>query len=250
MFLWCGCHCGPDSASEPPSVIGSSIIGSIPSQENGSPSVGPPPEPPIAIVPCLACLFGVAPQVYEFEWDYGGQSVKAFPPRPCCSFYSGQKKYRLYARMTVPGECLWSSNEKMKKRVVQPPFGTTATCEDGLGSRVALSMKISNTNRPLIFLSVYYLEGDLVAQPVNPIKEANYVLVNALGSPINNPGDKIACLQQLRFRALWSLENRPAVWLGSYNRQGLPYGSPCDQVSFSMIDPGLPEYVTCTPVPA
>lgn len=249
MFLWCGCHCKDGSVSQvPPSITPGSIPGSLLSYSSGDPAA---PDPPTAIVPCVVCMFGTAPQVYEFEWDYGGQAVKPFPPRPCCSFYSGQKKYRLYARPpAVAGECVWSSNEKMKQRIPQPPVGTIATCADGVGARVVLRMFAGQDARPRVELSVYYMEGDLVPQPTLPVKQVLYVRVDANGSPATEPFEKIPCLQQQRFRAVWALTNRPAIWTGSFVRGGVPFGSPCDQNSFSMIDSGLPEYVTATPVPA
>ena len=74
--------------------------------------------------------------------------------------------------------------------------------------------------------------------------------MDANGSPVTEPFEKIPCLQQQRFRAAWAISNQPAIWVGSYTRGGVPFGSPCDQDSFSMIDSGLPEYVTATPVPA
>ena len=250
MFLWCGCHCERGSVSEvPPSQTPSSLQGSLLSYSSGDPAA---PDPPTAVVPCAVCMFGTAPQVYEFEWTYGGKAVKAFPPRPCCSIYSSQKKYRLYARPAPMGECVWSSNEKMKKRVPLPPFGVTANCQDGTGARVVLRMFTLPTARPRVELSVYYEEGDLnpLLAPVVTVKQALYVRVDANGSPVTEPFEKIPCLQQQRFRAVWAINNQPAIWVGSYTRGGVPFGSPCDQDSFSMIDSGLPEYVTATPVPA
>ena len=250
MFLWCGCHCGPDSVSEiPPSTFGSSVVGSVGSYSSGDPAAPDPPTTPI--VPCLVCQFGTAPQVYEFEWDYQGKAIKAYPPRPCCSVYTGQKKYRLYARPAFPvGHCIWSANEKAKRRIPTPPIGLTATCEDALTTRVLLDMWMLPGQIPRAVLTVYYFESDLPTAPAipNDVMAAEYVLVDA-NNQLPSPGDKIVCLQQLKFRALWAFGNRPRTWLGSFTRNGVPFGSPCDQDSFSMIDHGLPEYVTATPVP-
>jgi len=251
MFLWCGCHCEREGSEENPSAIAPSVTGSVNSYSSADPARPDPPTTPV--VACLACAFGTAPQVFEFEWDYQGRAVKAYPPRPCCAIYTSQKKYRLYSRNTIGTDCVWGSNEQIKRRVPTPPFGTAATCVDAGGSRVELKLSVNTTNRPTGFLFVYYADSDLPTAAPLPIAgsfHAMYVLVDVNGSPVTNPGDRITCLRQLRFRAGWSLNNQPKTWVGSLVRNGVPFGSPCDQDSFSMIDSGLPEYVTCTPAPA
>jgi len=99
-------------------------------------------------------------------------------------------------------------------------------------------------------VSVRYYDNTTLANTNNIFAEANYLLVDANGNQIFNETGSMLCLQQLRFRAAWALAGRPATWLRSTTIQGVPYGSPCDQNSFSMIDEGLPEYVTCTPAAA
>jgi hypothetical protein len=258
MFLWCGCHCPEESQSVPPnpgsesvsflseSIVSESIVGSI----------QPPPQPPR--VGCDVCTFGVAPAVYEFEWNYTGKAIKAFPPRPCCSAYTGQQKYRLYSRQTnfpLPPfgnlSCSWSSNEQVKWRKMLPPFGATATCVDNGVGRVALTIQRDQINRVFATAVVNYHDSTSInAGTPGILAQAIYLLVDANGNRIFNATGSMGCLQPLRFRATWALEGRPPVWFRSTTIQGVPYGSPCDQDSFSMIDSGLPEYVTCTPAAA
>lgn len=254
MFLWCGCHCkdesrsvGPEPGSESLGLLSESVMSA-----SVTGSIQPPPEPPR--VGCDVCSFGVAPAVYEFEWNYTGKAIKAFPPRPCCSAYTSQQKYRLIARESVStppvfARCSWSSDERIKRRKLLPPFGFTATCEDVNEARVVLTLtKQINSIRATV--SVRYYDNTTLANTNNIFAEANYLLVDANGNQIFNETGSMLCLQQLRFRAVWALANRPATWLRSTTIQGVPYGSPCDQDSFSMIDSGLPEYVTCTPAAA
>lgn len=254
MFLWCGCHCADESQSTPPnpgsesvSFLSESIL-----SESVTGSVQPPPQPPR--VGCDVCTFGVAPAVYEFEWNYTGKAVKLFPPRPCCSAYTTQKKYRLIARETLSSppvfaRCSWSSDERIKARKLVPPFGFTATCEDAGIGRVLLSL-VKSGSQITAQVSVRYIDNTTLANTNNLQAEANYLLVDANGNQILNNTGSMSCLQQLRFRATWALQGRPPVWFRSTTIQGVPYGSPCDQDSFSMIDSGLPEYVTCTPAAA
>ena len=252
MFLWCGCHCAEESQSTPPnpgsesvsflseSIVSASVTGSVP----------PPPQPPR--VGCDVCTFGVAPAVYEFEWNYTGKAVKPFPPRPCCSAYTSQQKYRLLARTSNDANiCNWSSDEQIKWRKLLPPFGTTATCADNGVGRVTLAISRNNANIVSALAIVNYDDSTTINAVAPQIRaQAIYRLVDANGNPLFVPGGKIGCLQQLRFRATWAIEGRPKMWFRSTTIQGVPYGSPCDQDSFSMIDSGLPEYVTCTPAPA
>jgi hypothetical protein len=254
MFLWCGCHCERGSESEPasaPSQLASLFSASIASA-SVSGSVQPPPEPPRSA--CAVCQFRVAPAVYEFEWNYTGKAVKAFPPRPCCSVYSSQKKYRLYARAPIEqapvfAQCTWGSEEQVKRRKLLPPFGFTATCEDAGGSRVVLTLT-KQLSKITARVQVHYYDNTTLANTNNIVAYADYILVDANGNQILNETGSMACLQQLRFRAEWALQRRPPLWIRSTTVQGVPYGSPCDQDSFSMIDSGLPEYVTCTPAAA
>lgn len=255
MFLWCGCHCedesrsvGPDPGSESLSVLSESIASA-----SVSGSIQPPPEPPR--VGCDVCSFGVAPAVYEFEWNYTGKAIKPFPPRPCCSAYTTQKKYRLIAResITTPqgAFCSWSSNEQVKWRKLLFPFGTTAQCVDNRASRVYMSIDRDKIGRVQAQVTVRYDDQFIIGYPSPQVRaEASYLLVDANGNRIFNETGSMACLQQLRFRATWALAGRPPVWFRSGTFQGVPYGSPCDQDSFSMIDSGLPEYVICTPAAA
>ncbi len=250
MFLWCGCHCPEESQSVPPdppsesvsflseSIVSASVAG----------SVQPPPQPPR--VGCPVCTFGVAPAVYEFEWDYQGKAIKAFPPRPCCSAYTTQKKYRLLIGGATDQGCYWASAEPIKVRRPIGPFGVTATCEDGGSGRVHFGIG-RVLQRVTAFVRIRYADNTPPGSVTQaPISEAFYYLVDANGSLIFNETGSMLCLQQMRFRASWALQNRPPVWTGSFTLGGVPYGSPCDQDSFSMIDSGLPEYVTCTPAAA
>ena len=250
MFLWCGCHCPEESQSVPPdppsesvsflseSIVSASVTG----------SVQPPPPPPR--VGCPVCTFGVAPAVYEFEWDYQGKAIKAFPPRPCCSAYTTQKKYRLLIGGATDQGCYWASEEQIKIRRPIGPFGVTATCEDGGPGRVHFGIG-RVFQRVTAFVRIRYKDNTPAGSVTQaPISEVFYYLVDANGNRIFNETGSMFCLQQMRFRASWALENRPPVWTGSFTLGGVPYGSPCDQDSFSMIDSGLPEYVTCTPATA
>lgn len=255
MFLWCGCHCADESQSAPPnpgsesvSFLSESIV-----SESVAGSVQPPPQPPR--IGCDVCTFGVAPAVYEFEWNYQGKAVKAFPPRPCCSAYTTQKKYRLIAREAVSSppisaRCSWSSNEPIKMRNPIGPFGVTATCTDSGIGRVQLTLTKVFQRVTALVLIRYKDNTPAGSVTQAPISEVLYHLVDANGNRIVNETGSMLCLQQMRFRASWALENRPPVWTGSFTLGGVPYGSPCDQDSFSMIDSGLPEYVTCTPAAA
>jgi hypothetical protein len=242
MFLWCGCHCEKGSESIPSVSIdsaserGSSISESITSE-------GPPTVP---VVGCNPCRYGIAPAVYEFEWNYTGQAIKPFPPRPCCPSYTTQKKYKLYKRpprSSLDFVCRWSSNELSRTAIPQPPFGFTAICEDAASGdpRVLLDMEARSATAVYVILYVFY-RGRTSA--------AEYLLVDDNGNAIFTRGEGVECLKPLRFRGIWALQGRPAIWLGSGSTNGVAFGSPCDQVNFSMIDSGLPEYVTCTPVPA
>lgn len=258
MFLWCGCHCNPEPPSESfPSEYGSSEPGSSTSQSVDS--AGPPQVP---VIGCVPCRFGIAPSVFEFEWNYQGQAVKPFPPRPCCPSYTTQKKYRLYAREAPPNQCIWTSNELIRgRRLEQRPFPQFPewVCFDGTAPRVVLTLATAGQLRPFAELVVYYAEGYPPQVPqglrFTPTR-AVFIAVDANGIPIPAPEvttptqNRFLCLQQMRFRASWSLDNRPRTWIGSSTFRGEPFGSPCDQDSFSMIDSGLPEYITCTPVSA
>lgn len=250
MFLWCGCHCKDESQSAPrdPSSGSVGVLSESVVSASVSGSVQPPPEPPR--VGCDVCTFGVAPAVYEFEWNYTGKAVKSFPPRPCCSFYTSQKKYRLLIRGASDTGCFWSSDEPIKVRNPIGPFGVTATCSDGGLGRVHFGIG-RVLQRVTAFVRIRYQDktppGSVIQAPQS---EVIYYLVDANGNRIFNETGSMLCLQQMRFRASWALENRPPVWTGSFTLGGVPYGSPCDQNSFSMIDEGLPEYVTCAPAAA
>ena len=244
MFLWCGCHCNPAAPSESfASQYGSSEPGASASQSVDS--AGPPQVP---VVDCIPCRFGIAPAVLEFEWNYTGKATNAFPPRPCCASYSTQKKYRLYKRPPRPLEfavCRWTSNEVSRRevRVPQPfPLFPTIECEDTGESRVMFELERRTPTTVYGLLRVFF--GGVAFQ-------AEYLLVDDAGNAIFDLGQGVDCLRLMRFRGIWALQNRPALWTGSsWGPQGIPFGAPCDQVRFSAIDIGLPEYATCTAVPA
>jgi hypothetical protein len=256
MFLWCGCHCERTGSSV--AAVSSGLISQSTSLVSQSEDSQVPPI--IPSVGCPVCRYSIAPAVYELDWNYTGQAVKQYPPRPCCPSYTTQKKYRLYSRVSLPNECVWSSNESIRgRRLVNKPFPQLPAweCQDVSGARVVL--KMARSGQPLATLIVYYGEGYPPAFPFGlrfSPTYAYYVLVDDAGvvvptPPANAPpGQQLACLRTLRFRAGWAIDRRPALWVGSQTWRGEPFGSPCDQDSFSMIDSGLPEYVTCTPVAA
>ena len=247
MFLWCGCHCNPEAPSESfPSSYGGSVPGGSTSQSVDS--AGPPQVP---VVDCIPCRFGIAPAVLEFEWNYTGKADVVSPlpqlQNPCCSSYSTQKKYRLYKRPPRPFEftvCRWTSNEvsRNERDVPQPfPLLPKRECFDTGEPRVMFELsRLDSSIRGL--LRVFF--GGVAFQ-------AEYLLIDDAGNFILDRDSGVDCLRVMRFRGIWALMNRPPVWLGSgWDRNGFPYGSPCDQAFFSAIDLGLPEYATCTPVPA
>ena len=262
MFLYCGCHCAPESESTfPPDSIfdASSIDGSLGSYSSGDPAQ---PDPPTSVSACKACEFGVAPAVYEFEWNYNGELGDAFQPRPCCETYRTQKKYKLYFRGFSPEDnrqCSWSSNERIALSngvacfADNPDVGPRVTLQTGRYNQVYTSVEIGYGYR--------YREQF----PVNDLQQtlawsyATYVLVKEdgvtphllIGKP--TPNDPIKCLQQLRFAGGWIIRpDLPArLWSGTFrSRFGTWDGAPCRQNLFSGWDMGLPDYVTCTPVPA
>jgi hypothetical protein len=244
MFLWCGCHCTPEASSE---SFASSYGGSV-QGESASQSVDSAGPPQVPVVDCVPCRFGIAPAVLEFEWNYTGKAQNAFPPRPCCASYSTQKKYRLYKRVPRPFEfttCRWTSNEVSRRevRVPQPfPLFPKVECEDTREPRVMFELERLTPTTVRGLLRVFF--GGTAFQ-------AEYLLVDDAGNQQIDLGQGVECLRPMRFRGIWAFKNNPAIWTGSnWDRQGVPFGSPCDQVRLSAIDLGLPEHATCTAVPA
>lgn len=249
MFLWCGCHCNPEAPSELfPSSYGGSVQGGSASQSVDS--AGPPQVP---VVDCIPCRFGIAPAVLEFEWNYTGKAENVSPlpqlQNPCCSSYSTQKKYRLHKRPPQPFEftvCRWTSNEVSRAEVNVPqpfPLFPKRECIDTREPRVMLELSRTNPEGGVSGLLRVFFQYT--------VHQAIYWMVDDAGNQIFTRPEGIDCLRILRFRGAWALGNTPKIWLGSgWDRNGFPYGSPCDQAFFSAIDPGLPEYVTCTPVAA
>jgi hypothetical protein len=257
MFLWCGCHCAPGSESTfPPDSIfdASSIPGSLLSYSSADPAR---PDPPTTVTACAACAFGVAPAAYEFEWSYNGELGDAFQPRPCCETYRTQTKYKLYFRgfsLQDTRQCAWSSNERAA-------LSNGVTCypnQPDVFPRVTLQTAYENTllTRVAVHYGYRYREQFPILDPRQTIvwSTIGYILVKEDGiTPVVLFGDeKIQCLQQLRFAAPWIINPQSQrLWSGTFRPpSGFWDGAPCRQNLFSGWDMGLPDYVTCTPVPA
>jgi hypothetical protein len=257
MFLWCGCHCANESESTfPPDSIfdASSIPGSLLSYSSEDPAR---PDPPTGVAVCTACEFGVAPAAYEFEWNYNGELGDMFQPRPCCETYRSQKKYKLYFRGFSPADnrqCAWSSNERVA-------LSNGVACFPNLPdvfSRVTMQTRYNNGAITAVYIHYGYRYNSSlpILHPQQTIvwSSIGYILVKEDGvTPLVLVGDvKIQCLQQLRFAAPWIINPQSQrIWGGTFRPPaGVWDGAPCRQSLFTGWDMGLPEYVTCTPVPA
>ena len=250
MFLWCGCHCGPDSASDPPSAIGSSIIGSIRSYSSGDPARPDPPDPPMPVLGCQSCQFGAAPAAYDMTWNYTGAVGNQH--RPCCNVYTSQPTYRLYFRASAPGstQCVWASSESIPYAAKQGLGG--CFFPSSTGGRVVLAVpqtdlygvlrmriRISyawdyNPNFPL---------GD-VNQTAKP-SDVFYSRINDNGTFWKPLDGAVPCLTTLTFKR----ENPQKIWNGTQiGFFGAVNGAPCQQALFSGFDMGLPDLLTITPV--
>ena len=269
MFVGCGCHCRPEAPSQQ-SVSSQIVSGSV--QSFGSSIADDPGRYPA--VPCQACRDGVAPAVYEFDWNYQGQlSDDPEMPRPCCPIYSGVTKYRIYASATP---CTWLSLEKTgisyrSWNSVTGAVGNTWLCNTThrtalLGSqpqrvRFQLVQTGQSGSNFVGRLTVAHARGfyDATADILDGVRSsvhfAIYDVVDGFGNVLALPQNQFACLGVFNLKLLMSiseltLDVGPA-WRGiGIDGQGVPYGSPCKQVRFSGFDMGLPETATLTPVPA
>ena len=261
MFLWCGCHCADESQSTfPPDSAfqASSVDGSLLSYSSNDPAR---PDPPTPVAACTACEFGVAPAAYEFEWNYNGELGDIFQPRPCCETYRSQQKYKLYFRGFSPQDnrrCAWSSNERVA-------LSNGVSCfpnQPDVFSRVTMQTGFENSllTQVVVHYGYRYNANVPILHPQQTVvwSRAGYTLVKEDGvTPhlligLPTPNDPIKCLQQLRFAAPWIINPQTQrVWSGTFRPPaGVWDGAPCRQSLFTGWDMALPDYVTCTPVPA
>lgn len=261
MFLWCGCHCADESQSTfPPDSAfqASSVDGSLLSYSSNDPAR---PDPPTPVAACTACEFGVAPAAYEFEWNYNGELGDIFQPRPCCETYRSQQKYKLYFRGFSPQDnrrCAWSSNERVA-------LSNGVACfpnQPDVFSRVTMQTGFENSllTQVVVHYGYRYNANVPILHPQQTVvwSRAGYTLVKEDGvTPhlligLPTPNDPIKCLQQLRFAAPWIINPQSQrVWSGTFRPPaGVWDGAPCRQSLFTGWDMALPDYVTCTPVPA
>jgi hypothetical protein len=256
MFLWCGCHCAPDSKSDPgPSEKGISLSGSILSYSSTDPAQPDPPDPPMPIIPCGFCAFGVSPQAYLMSWTYSGTAGTQF--RPCCGAY-GQPTYKLYGAIDIadPSVCYWRSNEIIPHAKRAPGQFGLSICEypDKQAPRVVfrLGFPVANATFRIGFVDIRY-RWERLGQPGSYYGQwVRYLALNEAGQTWRyyGPGSLLGdpplnCLKTITFRR----EFQQPIWQGD-GPIGDTFGgnSPCQQVAFSGWDLGLPETLTCTPV--
>ena len=249
MFLWCGCHCGPNAASEPAS-FGESLAGSIRSYSSGDPARPDPPDPPMPVLGCASCQFGAAPAAYDMTWAYTG--VVGNQHRPCCSAYASQATYRLYFRNGPPGstDCAWVSRESVPYAARQGLGG--CFYPDSSGGRVILGVPARDGNgvfRMRIRIGYAWdYNPNLPLQDINQTakpSEVFYSRINDNGTFWKPIDGAVPCLQTLNFRR----ENPQKIWNGTQiGFGGIPNGAPCQQALFSGFDLGLPDTLTITPV--
>jgi len=255
MFLWCGCHCGPDEGSKGRSDYGESLSGIIESYSSGDPARPDPPDPPMPVTGCASCQYGAAPAAYDMTWSYTG--TPGTQHRPCCSVYAGQSTYRLYFRVAKPGDsqCVWTANEHVGHaarlgqggcffpaqtggRVTLAVPQRVGVAGGGAEYRMRLTIRYAWDYNPLVPL------GDL-AQTVKP-SDVTYDRIKDDGTFWKGYNDQsIPCLTTLTFKRT----NTQPIWNGTdILFGGQPYGAPCQQVLFSGFDLALPEFLTITPV--
>ena len=256
MFLWCGCHCANESESTfPPGSAfdASSVDGSLLSYSSGDPAR---PDPPTPVATCTACAFNVAPAAYEMEWFYGGEPGDIFQPRPCCSIYTSQTKYKLYFRgfdPGSPGKCQWSSNERV---ALSNSVACFANVQDA-GARVTYQTDYANK---LSILRIGYGFRYRETLPINHPQQTllwsyvGYILMKDANTPhLLVDGNPIPCLQQLTLKGPWAIPGfgGQRIWGGTFRPPaGVWDGAPCRQNLFSGWDMGLPDSIVLRPVPA
>ena len=227
MFVGCGCNCTRLDESLDSRSAATPIASSYASSQFS--------EPPIDTGACSNCKDGVIAKVYEVQWNY----TSAFATnKSCCGTYTQQKTYKVYRYSLIPGVppeqdndfCVYLSKEK----ALSGYFGQPCIEPAAAANRVVLSFMDSTTTFG-IGVSVKYMEvfNQRFVQSV-----VNYQFPS---------GWDWSCLQPVVLTRIpgprrWSM-SRPFMLSPGY-------GSPCNTVFVSGEDPGIPDTVTVTPVPA
>lgn len=252
MFLWCGCHCGPESASEPRSDYGESASGVIESYSSDDPAQPDPPNPPMPVTGCASCQYGVAPAAYDMSWSYLG--LLGNQHRPCCSVYRDQQVYRLFFRGSI-GACTWSCNENVayaarqglggcsfpsqtNSRVVLAVPQRVPVAGGNLANRMRLTIRYAWDHNPAVSLTD-------ILQTAKPSSVSYDLIVNDGTFWDPNKG-QVSCLSTLTMKRALA----QPIWNGTTTGDAFqqPNGAPCQQSLFSGFDMGLPEFLTITPV--
>ncbi len=245
MLIGCGCQCEGDSNETPSQSEPASIVAS------GSGSV--PPQ--IESSGCPSCVAGVGPTVYQCTWAYSGTTQGG--NHPCCATYSGQSSFRLYRRTNLPQIptdcCIWGSNEPSARAAVVngqsvcilssavPPFynsrialfmGSVIGCVPSGGVITNLKLRVNYEFRLNQFSWVEYVLP--LAQRVPPF--------NCLGA---------LTLEVVKRQNLaWPFGGQQFLKIWSATTFGGGNAGPCWSNPFTGEDPGIPDTVTLTPVPA
>jgi hypothetical protein len=276
MFMGCGCHCKEDSVSvstlDSRFSVSGSFLGSTSISDSQASGYRPPYDNPVA--GCVACRDTVAPVFYDVNWNYNGEPMSGlYANRECCGQYNAVKTARCKRidvgrpQFIFETNCVWVSDvPALSSRMdfTLSPFNPQRGCD------VATSVGVTAPRFTIAIPSAKILGLTGIEDPAVIVRyEQNIKLFG--GGQFIGPGAFYAvyyyvppngedwrvvgvrCLQQMTFRlghpTAPNIEKR---WLNSFYSSQFRtwYGSPCKQSQFGGLDPGLPEFLTVTPVPA
>jgi len=275
MFVGCGCHCKEESISvstlDSRFSVSGSFLGSTSISDSQASGYRPPYENPVNN--CKACRDLVAPTVYEVAWDYRGEPATGFyANRECCGQYTASKVVRC-KRISVnrpefvfETNCVWVSDlPALSSRMdftngFIPERGCDVVVSNGvIAPRFTIAIPsakilgLTGIDDPVVAIRYeHYIQlfgGGYLPQP--SVFYALYYYVPPNGEDWRAVG--VRCLQQMTFRLQHpTAPNTQKRWENSFYSPEFRtwYGSPCKQSAFGGIDPGLPEFLTVTPVAA
>ncbi len=276
MFVGCGCQCKEDSVSvstlDSRFSVSGSFLGSTSISDSQASGYRPPYDNPVA--GCVACRDTVAPVFYDVNWNYNGEPMSGlYANRECCAQYNAVKTARC-KRIDVgrPGfvfetNCVWVSDiPALSSRMdfTLSPFAPQRGCDIVTSNGVvaprftiaipsAKILGLTGIDDPIVVVR-YQQYIRLFGGGVLPQPDVFYALYYYV--PPNNEDWRVVgvrCLQQMTFRLQHPTQpNIQKRWANSFYSPEFRtwYGAPCKQSQFGGLDPGLPEFLTVTPVPA
>jgi len=276
MFVGCGCQCKEDSVSvstlDSRFSVSGSFLGSTSISDSQASGYRPPYNDPVNN--CTACRDLVAPTAYEVAWNYNGEPMAGlYANRECCGQYNAVKTARC-KRISVgrpqfvfETNCVWVSDvPALSSRMdfTASPFNPQRGCDTVISNGViaprftiaipsAKILGLTGIDDPAVIVryeqTVRLFGGGLWSNPSAFYAIYYYVPPNGENWRVTG----VRCLQQMTFRL-----NHPTApniqkrWANTffYPPFNTWYGAPCKQSAFGGIDPGLPEFLTVTPVAA